>query len=500
MAFVAAALACTYATARIAQLPAADLATYVADDTFYYLVLARNLAGEGALTFDGVNSASGVHPAWLAVLSTLSALGLEGISFVRAAIYASLICHMITAWFVVRLVAESGARQHAVWAGALWMLNPISLLLVAEAMEAPLFVAVLAAAAVSVQRLLHRGPEAPVARSALLLGTLCLVRTDGLIVAAVGVALIAASRWWQGARWRSVLISSIRLAAPSAIAVASFMLFLKLQTGFFTQASGELKMFWGGIATAGEKLALWSHVMGRLTFGAFPRDLFGLPTKLSAAAAIAALVFVAISRWRARRASEPAALMVPAWLLGAATIASSAYALVLFEYRAWYMGLPAFAMFAAVTLEAARRVRAPRFALAAVLLMAVMAAQNVRIVRAQSGRYPYAKAIYESVGPFDALVPPDVPIASFDAGVRGFFARHRVINLDGLVNDATRPYWKQGRMDLYLEHEGIEFIADESGIFDFARQFTPLPPLEPIACVPVRDPTFRDRCLWRLRR
>lgn len=129
-----------------------------------------------------------------------------------------------------------------------------------------------------------------------------------------------------------------------------------------------------------------------------------------------------------------------------------------------------------------------------------MCVQDARLAYADAGRYQVSRAVYESVPVFDRLVPAGEPIASFDAGVRGFFATHRVVNLDGLVNDAIRPYWKTGQLDRYLERERITYIADEEALFLRASRFTAFPAVDPIACVPVHGSTYRDRCLWRVRR
>lgn len=500
--FALAATGCGYAVWRIASLPPADLSTYVADDTFYYLVLARNLAATGQLTFDGVNSASGFHPAWLATSALLSACGLDGISLVRAVILLAFLCHLASALLIIRIARDSGAPPQAEWAGALWMANPVSLMLVGEAMETSLFVAALAGACVLVQRLVRSQDPAAgaLARASIVFGVLCLVRTDGVVVAGVAIVLISVVHWLRTRQRRRAIAIAAALAIGPAVVLVAFTLWLRWQTGYFTQASGELKVFWGATATAGDKLAFLYHVMVRLTFGAFGANMVGLPTKVSALAGGVALAWVIVSAWNRFRRGDMAPALLPVWVITAAAVASTLYALVLFEYRAWYLGLPTFAVFLGVVLEAGRRMSPRAFAVAAAIVLVLMGLRGVQLSRGDQGRYPYARAIYESVEVFDAIVPAGAVIASFDAGLRGFFATHRVINLDGLVNDATRPYWRAGRLDLYLERENVEYVADEPGNFDVARRFTAFPAVDPVSCLPVRGTHYRDRCLWRVRR
>lgn len=61
----------------------------------------------------------------------------------------------------------------------------------------------------------------------------------------------------------------------------------------------------------------------------------------------------------------------------------------------------------------------------------------------------------------NANTPADSVVASWDAGVLGYFSHRPVINLDGLVNDwefveviRTRRYAD------YLEREGVDFVAN----------------------------------------
>jgi hypothetical protein len=499
LALAAAALVSAACVCRLAALPMPDLVTYVADDTFYYLVLARNMAATGQLTFDGINTSTGVHPGWLALMTLAAAAGLDGIALVRAAIAGGFVCHLVTAALVVTIVRRAGAPRHAPWAGALWLANPVSLLLVAEGMEAPLFIAVLAAACLAVQRLFaaHELRPRVVVSASAMLGLLCLVRTDGATVALVCGLVAAAVLRRRGQPWPRVIAAVVTLGAGPALALAGFAAFLFVQTGFATQSSAELKLFWGSHATPSDKLAYAYHVFGRLTFGGFGTAMFGLPAKVSAVAGAAALVAAAVSFARGSRSGEGTSQAVAIWLMVAAAVATASYASITYEYRTWYLGLPMLAMFLSLVLAAARA-RLTVFATLSIVLLVAMAVQDARLAGNRTGRYPYARAIYQSVAVFDAIVPAGEPIASFDAGVRGFFARHRVINLDGLVNDAIRRHWKAGTIDAYIESEGIRYLADEPSSLAFARRFSRFPETRAIACVPAAGTPFNDRCLWQI--
>lgn len=86
----------------------------------------------------------------------------------------------------------------------------------------------------------------------------------------------------------------------------------------------------------------------------------------------------------------------------------------------------------------------------------------------------------------------------FNAGIPAYFGHRLVINLDGLVNHAVHPYWRQHRFERYLADEGIAYIADEEESLKFAAQFASAP----ICVTPVASTTLTGwpgrRFLWRV--
>jgi hypothetical protein len=113
--------------------------------------------------------------------------------------------------------------------------------------------------------------------------------------------------------------------------------------------------------------------------------------------------------------------------------------------------------------------------------------------------YPWQRDVFRSQPAFERLVPPGLPIGSFNAGIPGYFSHRTIINLDGLVNHSVYPYYKARRFDAYLRERGIEYISDEEASLDRARRFT----TGPLAVrVLDRAPLTRwwsgDRYLWRI--
>jgi hypothetical protein len=64
----------------------------------------------------------------------------------------------------------------------------------------------------------------------------------------------------------------------------------------------------------------------------------------------------------------------------------------------------------------------------------------------------------------DASLPKGAIIGAWNAGQLSYATKHRVVNLDGLVNDAEFLDWiRQGRsLNAYLEREHIDYIVDQN--------------------------------------
>jgi hypothetical protein len=68
----------------------------------------------------------------------------------------------------------------------------------------------------------------------------------------------------------------------------------------------------------------------------------------------------------------------------------------------------------------------------------------------------------------NANIPEETIVGSWNAGVLGYYSRQRVVNLDGLINDfEILPYLREGRIADYIRDQGIQYIADMRGSFEW---------------------------------
>jgi hypothetical protein len=88
---------------------------YAAADTFYYLVVARNVARHGSFSFDGRHATNGFHPLWQALMGALTFVG-EHLGAGRNTLPAAIILSLMLATSGIALLAAAFADRDALTA------------------------------------------------------------------------------------------------------------------------------------------------------------------------------------------------------------------------------------------------------------------------------------------------------------------------------------------------------------------------------------------------
>src|SRR6185436_2667256 len=91
----------------------------LADDAYYYFVIARNLAHGLGSTFDGIVPTNGYHPLWMLVLVPLAALTIgAGVSpwvFVHLALSLCALLDVASGVILARILERAGLGGAARW-------------------------------------------------------------------------------------------------------------------------------------------------------------------------------------------------------------------------------------------------------------------------------------------------------------------------------------------------------------------------------------------------
>ena len=145
------------------------------------------------------------------------------------------------------------------------------------------------------------------------------------------------------------------------------------------------------------------------------------------------------------------------------------------------------------------RSRWPAKALAVAIVFTVVGLVRYGLTL-EKGYWAWQRDVYASIGPVDRLTPEGARIGCFNAGIPGYYSRRKIINLDGLVNNAIVPYWRAKNFERYLIDARINAIYDEDLSLTRAEEFSHgLPELDVIAKYPLTNYVVDTRYLWMLK-
>ncbi len=446
------------------------------DDAYYYFGIARNVAEGHGSTFDRLNSTNGYHPLWLGLAVPFFAVGLDGMAAVRAL----LVFQMLMYGAAFLLVADSVGRSVGRWdavvrrrnsTAANWctvVLVAVFVLLVANPFVVKVFVNGLESAVVLVVDaillwIVVRGVPAAAThwtdgRSSrwrlgvgLLLAVAFLARTDAvLLVGTLGLWVLFEAWPLNGARLRAL----IELFAPVAVTAAVYLVANQIAFGTPLQVSGLVKQ---------------AHLDGG-------RVLAGLGF-----VAVAALLFFGSYRNHLAVAKHTRLPLVASFLrrtgwFGAFTILVIGYYSVLQTqqwlwyyapavlYAVWMLAFLVADFVSSALIEAdptrsLARALGPvgallilPFLVAAVLQTRVFADPDLRSIQVAN----------RDAGEWIAAnLPDDAVLASWDAGVVGYFSDRSVINLDGVVNSLEwHRATERGDTAAFLRDEGLGWVVN----------------------------------------
>lgn len=452
---------------RYVLAPVDERVTLVPDDGFYYLGLARHYAESGAWTFDGgVSRTTGFH----LLHAYVCALGywlFPGMAIAqRMALYAVLGAALSLAalWFLVRILDRHFGRPAVLGAAlvatsANFLLQPLGL------MEWPYVVLF---GALCLWAIVERRPW--LALAAALLGTLA--RSDFPGVAAAAAAAGAVVLWRRGDK--RLLHDALHALAGAAVGLGVVVAHTYFETGELLQSSVRIKAHWGAIRGHDPRLAAeifaWTGAPGHLLLEEGGRSFKAFV--LAHAALIAAAAALRRIAPRAPGPGDRAAdegrqgAAARLFLVAFAALAAAGYVAVYARNTAaiqpWYSAhfvLPAAILYALIL----RGLRWRNDTIIVPALVALLAAQSFRA----AARPPFpAQRFHAAAGLWLAEHAPPGRVAAWNAGILGYFAGGRVVNIDGLVNDDLVDDVVRGELRCYLLRADIRYIMDWETMFE----------------------------------
>jgi hypothetical protein len=463
------------------------------DDTFYYLVTAKNFLRLGIFTFDGRNATNGFQPLWMAAIVGLyKAIGTG--STLDLQIFAvnaleKVLLGAAVAFSVVAFVQS--LRRDEPWAAGYLALSLVLLcpfyFVFDQGMETTL--AVLLLLTVTYAFLSERRVLLGIS-----LALLFLTRLDTAIFVATPVLAwtLATARRDDNRRWVAVAIFAATFfayiglnvittghAVPISGAIRSSFPVIRWQGAFFTEPITLAKMFgWGllfrginivecaGLAAAGLVLTLVARPAPEV------RDKLLMLGTVSAFLIVNLLMF---QKWD--KSLDPRYLAMP--MAMATMFFANALAVAIRQARS------SFATRAATKTQGVAPPPPTRSTLSVlgalpVALIGVLMLAEAGTHLARFGAYadrtedPIRQIFLEVSG----VLPRDAVAAGTDVGALAFWTQRRVVNLDGVINNFEyQEYLRAGALRDYLRQQGVTHLA--TALWDREQTYTGRP-IEPM--------------------
>lgn len=420
-------------------LPLSLVVNGLLDDSFYYLVVARNVAHGLGSSFDGVEPTNGYHPLWLWLLVPIFAVFRGDETPLRAALLVAGALG-VGSLLLIRGILARIAGPAAAIAGLLLFAWPRffgqTVGLLETGLLLFLYLAVVHFTIEADENELRTGEtsgQASAVRIGALLGLACLTRLDSVFLVAVYAAYeVVAKR-----RFSRALIAIV----VCLLILAPYLAWNRVTFGHFLPISGAMK------STFPRVVPTLAH------FTSFPE--------------FTALLVVGAGFTAAALRPAASSFVRTIGMFGAGAILQILY-LVLFVpwgVDRWYftllfpvglLGLPWLVRHALASL-----LLRPAFALAA-LFAGLVAAVGVQSwsLGLREGRY--LDATREMALWARANLPKRAVVATTDSGVFAYFCERQTVNLDGLINNYRyREELRAGRLEDYLRERGVGYVLDQ---------------------------------------
>lgn len=407
---------------------------YLADDFFYYLNVAFNVAGGRGSTFDGgITHTNGYNPLLMALLALVFGVGATKAAAIRVGLVIEAVAFALATWLASRCCVRRQAFIAAVLVAGLMSFNPFFVWPSVNGFETGL------AAATAFVALELWDREAPAMAIGAACGVAFLARTDALALAA---SLLVVRSWEK--RWRS----AVGIAVGFVVTVMPFVLWSAYRFGVALPESALQKSHLRSMASIAHSAGIViSTIPGIVvTHRTLERVPIGVVWLLGIGTASVCTL--------GARQLGPARILFLFSLMGGYSAFADGFeggALRRYLFVVWILTAMSFALAIeradgliarAVTIG---RGLAPSALLTAPILFVqwVDCARLVRWDRATKPASSYVGSCRRLGAALDGILSRDDRAGSFDSGSLGYFSSRPVVNLDGLVNDDISKLQKQ---------------------------------------------------------
>ena len=434
------------------------------DDSFYYFQIARNIAHGIGSTFDGVNMTNGYHPLWLVILVPIyayfSAPIIMDAAPIHAALVVSALCNAGIGFVLLSIVSRYTSNM---WIKALalgvWFFNPFNLYTLSDGLETALSIFFIALFFLSVLRYREHRTHVSLVVAGVVGGLMMLARLDNVFYF---VTFLLWLLYDQG--YHTSIRNILRVGIVATIVVSPWLVFNFLTFGMLLTSSSL------AYTIVNHQLIVQDH--GPSLFQQFKAVIFssdyalrqyviprtGAPSVFFVLAGLTAGLFLFSDRLRKSFAQR---VPVEIFLAGGLVLIFIVNASIRWSVREWYfMALNFFlAVWIAWLLEKLRESGKLRTSIVVVVACLTLSLYYISWSKNLRNVWGTPELVTAALWVNDNI-PKGATIGSFNAGIQGYFSTHRVVNLDGLVNNAAFEALRQKDMWSYIQSEKIQYLVD----------------------------------------
>ena len=446
----------------------------MADDAFYYLNIARNIARGLGISFDGIWPTNGFHPLYTGLIVPLFRIFPTSPDLVvRLSLSVLMLFNLLTSLPLYFTVKQVSSPQAGLFAVLLWLFNPWVLIFSLGGVESSLYIFFVA---VSIFLALQP-PGRWFSRTALLglcLGLMLLARSDGVFLFSAILFDGFIRPLWSGApgaffRNREVIGQAIVLLLVSGLTFAPWLLWNLVTFGGPIQVSG-MAVYWQTHSNALTTALKVSRLQGSILRTLYGGLYFSVQTILIGA-------LLVIVRLVLQKRGPPALEGDPrnlrerlGWVLGLYAFQILAfYGVYLWQQQFWYF-MPVLYIaavlggifFGDILKTVGISTLSFRVFIQAVALLAVLLPGGIIWWNWHTGAlqiYPAQRNAIRIAAEISSRTDPNARMGSWNSGILGFLSERTTIDLDGVVNN---------RLYEYVRTRDVSFF-DLCGIWDYIK-------------------------------
>jgi hypothetical protein len=443
----------------------------IPDDSFYYLQIARNIVHGFGSSFDGQTLANGYHPLWLLMLIPIYHLFSTGVVMDTAPIHAALAVEAFLNGLVgVILLAILKRYTQSSWIQALallsWFFNPFNLYAMENGLETAVsifFISLFILVAIRAREIQTHNRLIIVG---IVGGLMMLARLDNVFYFLMFLSwLLYEYGWLEG--FKRALTAGI----PASIVVSPYLVWNYVTFGmFFTSASEATTMVEHQLIVQDHGPSILQKIKAVIYISDY--TLRQIATQTGAPSVF--FVLVGLSAGMFMQAAESTRRLlrhVPIewFLFGGFALNFIANASIRWSPREWYfIPLHLFmALWIAWLLEYLRVRQKIRMDVLAVCVLLTASLFYINWSKNLKNGYDTSLTMLQATLWMNENVPEGATLGAWNAGIAGYFSTHRLVNLDGLVNNDAFNAIKARNEWAYIKAARIDYISDFEGRVEY---------------------------------